>query len=244
MTTPRERPSRFNDDPGFLVYRDGELISWPEGADPVRMDRIARAWQLHWATGDRSQLVALGILKESPDSQVQSVEPLIRPEDGQRCPEEFIDVITDAEYERRIARGFRSIAYRYLALHRPQVLYSINKPQAEALARTLEDAAENGVITHEANFDLDLADIIGCGENRQGDLLYVVAEVSETIYEYDISRALERADTVSRATGRPALPVVIGRDISDANRRLSDRRNVSVVILNTDVRPEPESPDA
>ena len=176
--------------------------------------------------------------------QTQSNERLGRLEAGQRRMEGRMGTITGTDYERRIARHFRSIANRYLALRRPQVLHSINNPQADALARTLEDAAENGVITHEASFDLDLADIIGCGENRQGDLLYVVAEVSETIDEYDISRALERADTVSRATGRSTLAVVIGRDISDANRRLSDRRNVSVVILNTEVRPEPASPDA
>ena len=176
--------------------------------------------------------------------QTQSNERLGRLEAGQRRMEGRMGTITGTDYERRIARHFRSIANRYLALRRPQVLHSINNPQADGLAQMVEDATENGIITHEASFDLDLADIIGCGENRQGDLLYVVAEVSETIDEYDISRALERADTVSRATGRSTLPVVIGRDISDANRRLSDRRNVSVVILNTETRPEPASPDA
>ena len=176
--------------------------------------------------------------------QTQSNERLGRLEAGQRRMEGRMGTITGTDYERRIARHFRSIANRYLALRRPQVLHSINNPQADGLAQTVEDAAESGVITHEANFDLDLADIIGCGENRQGDLLYVVAEVSETIDEYDISRALERADTVSRATGHSTLAVVIGRDISDANRRLSDRRRVSVVILDTETRPEPASPDA
>ena len=176
--------------------------------------------------------------------QAQSNERLGRLEAGQRRMEGRMGTITGTDYERRIARHFRSIANRYLALRRPQVLHSINNPQADGLAQMVEDAVENGIITHEANFDLDLADIIGCGENRQGDLLYVVAEVSETIDEYDISRALERADTVSRATGRSTLAVVIGRDISDANRRLSDRRNVSVVILDTETRPEPASPDA
>ena len=176
--------------------------------------------------------------------QTQSNERLGRLEAGQRRMEGRMGTITGTDYERRIARHFRSIANRYLALRRPQVLHSINNPQADGLAQMVEDAAENGIITHEASFDLDLTDIIGCGENRQGDLLYVVAEVSETIDEYDISRALERADTVSRATGRSTLAVVIGRDISDANRRLSDRRSVSVVILDTETRPEPASPDA
>ena len=68
MTTPSRPPpdahSRFTDDPGFLIYRNGRLISAPPGVNVERVQRASNAWQLFWRTGDDSELVNLGILSK------------------------------------------------------------------------------------------------------------------------------------------------------------------------------------
>ena len=70
MTTERPDNSRWTEPFASVHYRaDGSLVENPEltEQESLRLERISDAWQVYNLTGDRSELVKLGILPENPD---------------------------------------------------------------------------------------------------------------------------------------------------------------------------------
>ena len=177
--------------------------------------------------------------------QVRHEERLGRLEDGQSRHEEWladlkagqarlegrVGNISGTDYERRIARHARSIVNRRLGLKRPTTLQSINVTDNPELIAMLENAVASKVITDEQAYSLDLADLIVAARVAAGETAYVVAEVSETIADYDIDRARERRDVLAQASSGAVTATVIGREISDANRQRAKAGNVVVIIM-------------
>ena len=177
--------------------------------------------------------------------QVRHEERLGRLEDGQSRHEEWladlkagqarlegrVGNISGTDYERRIARHARSIVNRRLGLKRPTTLQSINVTDNPELIAMLENAVASKVITDEQAYSLDLADLIVAARVAAGETAYVVAEVSETIADYDIDRARERSDVLAQASSGAVTATVIGREISDANRQRAKAGNVVVIIM-------------
>ena len=145
--------------------------------------------------------------------------------------------ITGTEYERRIARRARGILNRFLGFHNPQILQSIHHADSGSLAAAVSNAADTGAITPQAAYDLDSADIIAVGDNRDGIAVYAVIEVSETIANHDLTRARQRAATLTTAVQADTRPVVIGKEISADHRERAAQQDIAVIILNDDDEP-------
>ena len=139
--------------------------------------------------------------------------------------------VAGTAYERRIVRHCRGIVSRRLGIKRAKVLHSINVQEHEALDLLVANASEAGSITDEQVYDLDLADIIITGAADPGQAGYAVIEVSETIDDSDVDRASERAAILATVISGPVSAAVIGKAVSDANRRRADQSGVAVIIM-------------
>ena len=99
-----------------------------------------------------------------------------------------------------------------------------------ALTGLLDEAEKQGVIEAEETDELDKADLI---LTTDGPTDYILAEVSTTIQQDDIDRAVERARLFAKATARTVAPVAIGaREDTDLQRE-----HVQIILI-----PEPPSP--
>ena len=99
-----------------------------------------------------------------------------------------------------------------------------------ALTGLLDEAEKQGVIEAEETDELDKADLI---LTTDGPTDYILAEVSITIQQDDIDRAVERARLFAKATARTVAPVAIGaREDTDLQRE-----HVQIILI-----PEPPSP--
>ena len=99
-----------------------------------------------------------------------------------------------------------------------------------ALTGLLDEAEKQGVIEAEETDELDKANLI---LTTDGPTDYILAEVSITIQQDDIDRAVERARLFAKATARTVAPVAIGaREDTDLQRE-----HVQIILI-----PEPPSP--
>ena len=99
-----------------------------------------------------------------------------------------------------------------------------------ALTGLLDEAEKQGVIEAEETDELDKADLI---LTTDGPTDYILAEVSITIQQDDIDRAVERARLFAKATARTVAPIAIGtREDTDLRRE-----HVQIILI-----PEPPSP--
>ena len=155
----------------------------------------------------------------------------IRLEEGQARLEGRIGDVAGTAYERRIVKRSRSIVGRYLGIKRAKILRSINVTEHEALDGLMETATEAGSVTDEQSYELDLADIIIAGSSAPGGANHAVIEVSETIDDNDVDRAHERAAILSRVVSEPVTAAVIGKSVSEANRRRAAQSSVTVIIM-------------
>ena len=150
---------------------------------------------------------------------------------GQIRLEGRVGDVSGTNYERRIARHARSIINRRLGLKQPATLQSINVTDHPELIAMLENAVNSSSITDHQAYILDRADLIVVARDAAGEAVYIVAEVSETIAAHDIDRARERTAVMAQASGATATAIVIGREISAANRQRADANDVLVLIM-------------
>ena len=132
-------------------------------------------------------------------------------------------------YEFKIEKNISSIAGQHLGIRLIHILrgYQANQDFFNSIY-----AAENsGIITEEQVHELERADLIFTGHRRSDQTEpYVVAELSVTIGDDDITRAQQRAAILSSAIGQTVLPVVIGVQIDQERANLADASGVTVVI--------------
>ncbi len=122
----------------------------------------------------------------------------------------------------------------WYALH-PQVLASLRKlrrvsvPNFSSL-ELIDDAYEAGVLTDEDLDTLNNADLIVSGREGRGDEardVLLVVEISNTIDQSDLDRAVARAGILS-SVGYAAHPAVAGRTISPQTRAEAKTRGIGV----------------
>ena len=93
-----------------------------------------------------------------------------------------------------------------------------------AVAQANISEQERGEVLH--------ADIIVEGQRQSGQaLLYILLEVSITVAGDDITRAVERADMLRRATGEVVFPAVVGAYIDASRQKLAEERDVILIAV-------------
>ena len=132
--------------------------------------------------------------------------------------------------EQRVHNSILNIAKDHLDLTHGRVLKSSVISMTQRLRDDVDDAEEQGLITYDAAADLHVVDLIIRGR-RRSDLTYVHAaiEVSRTINDDDVTRARDRARTLSTVVGEEAMAVVVGETLNPPQQTLADREGVRVV---------------
>ena len=151
---------------------------------------------------------------------------------GQSRIEGQIGNLRGGNYERRIIRNITSTARQSFGMRNIKVLKGHEASPSEELYDKVDAAARRNLITAEQGNRLTNADIVLSGVLAfDRSPIHAVAEISITIGESDVTRAAERAATLSAVMGEPAAGVVIGSAISDPDRRRAERSGVVVTII-------------
>ncbi len=137
-----------------------------------------------------------------------------------------------AELERRVHSDIANIASRWLGLNRVRIMQSRIVPRSPEFQDIIDDAEEQNVITFDQGDHLEKTDIIVSARRRSDrQPVHLAIEVSRTIADYDITRASERAQSLSAIFGTPATSVVVGGNISRSQEELAERSGVRAIIL-------------
>lgn len=138
-----------------------------------------------------------------------------------------------AEYERRVGKSFASYASTaFLQRHgrrlrRNRLLYSNILGRDRGLDELLADAVDDSLISDDDKADLEQVDAVMSGQD-DGAAVYFVGEISLTVNNNDIDRAIDRAGILRRATGSDAWPMVIGDTIPDPQRARAEAEGVAI----------------
>ena len=134
------------------------------------------------------------------------------------------------EYERRVSRTLTGEVSRVLGLRRGRLVYSAAYGLHQSFQDQMEDELDAGRMTQSQWQELLNTDaIIRAVEG--GKTVFAVSEISVTVHEEDINRAVERAAIIQRATGLTTYPVVIGIRIPQPQVEQAEARNVTAVTM-------------
>ena len=137
-----------------------------------------------------------------------------------------------AELERRVHGDIANVASRWLGLNRVRIMQSRIVARSPEFQDLIDDAAEQNLITYEQGDHLQETDIIVSARGRSDrQPVHLAIEVSRTIADHDITRASERARSLSTIFGTPAISVVVGGNISQPQQELAESLGVRAIIL-------------
>lgn len=141
-----------------------------------------------------------------------------------------------------LERRYRERAPAYFA----PLMRCIHALSSEELAALLDTAEECGAVTEAERQELLSTDVVVRGLWRpDGTESYLAVEVSGGIGEHDAERAAQRAELLSKATGKRAVPVVAGQAITDEGERAARRLRAWCVLDGRCTAPvEPSGPPA
>ncbi len=150
---------------------------------------------------------------------------------GQSRMQGQLNNLMGTDYERKVARRLRRTAERRLNLRAAEVIYAVVAPDNNTIPDLLSEALDAGRIDNDQIDEVERADLIISGRNQAGGTTYAVVEASITIDRRDIDRAAVRATLLERASDATALAVVVGTDISDADRSHAGDNGVAVIVM-------------
>ena len=154
-----------------------------------------------------------------------------RLEAGQSRMQGQLNRLSGTDYERKIARRLRRQAPRHFGLNDAVLLHSVTLPNDNAFPDLLDAACAQGLITTDEAGEAEVVDIVISGVDANQETAHAVIEASIAVDQHDVTRAGERADIISRATGIPAHPAVVGIQIPDAIRQAATAAGVAVIIM-------------
>lgn len=156
-----------------------------------------------------------GDITELQAGQTLMQEDIAELKAGQNRMQGQLNNLSGTDYERRVARFLRRYAIRRLNLYNAALLYSVTLPDNNTIPEMLDAAAASGVITNDVADELAEVDLVVSGNfgAADGELVYVAAEVSITVFEDDVDRAKERAAILAQISGMPVKAAVVGETV-------------------------------
>ena len=134
------------------------------------------------------------------------------------------------EYERRVSRTLTGEVSRMLGLRRGRLVYSAAYGLHQSFQDQMEDELDAERMTQSQWQELLNTDaIIRAVEG--GKTVFVVSEISVTVHEEDIVRAVERASIIQQATGLTTYPAVVGSRIPQQQLEQAEARSVTAVTM-------------
>ena len=152
---------------------------------------------------------------------------------GQNRMQGQLNNLSGTDYERRVARFLRRYAIRRLNLYNAALLYSVTLPDNNTIPEMLDAAVANGVITNDVADELAEVDLVVSGNlgAADGELVYVAAEVSITVFEDDVDRAKERAAILAQVSGMPVKSAFVVDTVFDYIGEYAARNGVAAVRI-------------
>ncbi len=133
-------------------------------------------------------------------------------------------------YELKVGNNILSLIGQHTDIIPIRVLKGSRAPNDMTFLNPIYEARSKGIITERERLDAFAVDMVLEGRRETEEAtLFIVVEVSRTIADSDVNRASERAGIVQKATGRQALPAVVGAHADDTRRQLAQERNVAVI---------------
>ncbi|GAB5046313.1 hypothetical protein [Thermodesulfovibrio sp. TK110] len=123
----------------------------------------------------------------------------------------------------------RTIKERYYSFF-GRILRKSRLIQFEEVVPILDDAEEKGLITEEQRDSVLNLDLLVKGEIKSTHKLVILAvEVSYSLYEDDIQRAIERAQILSHILHEEVIPTVVTAEAKEDLEKLADERGVFII---------------
>ena len=133
--------------------------------------------------------------------------------------------MTGQDYESHAARRAPLMLIGLLGAGNAETIATTRRPeQLEAIAL---NATGDGSITLEKAIELQSADLVIRTESPPGTTVNILAEISITIQQRDLNRALARAATLEMATKVRTLPFLIGTQVEEG----LDTRGAQVLLI-------------
>lgn len=174
-----------------------------------------------------------GDITELQAGQTLMQEDIAELKAGQNRMQGQLNNLSGTDYERRVARFLRRYAIRRLNLYNAALLYSVTLPDNNTIPEMLDAAVANGVITNDVADELAEVDLVVSGNfgASDGELVYVAAEVSITVFEGDVDRAKERAAILAQISGMPVKAAVVGETVFEYIGEYAARNGVMTVRI-------------
>ena len=228
-----ERQDRMEGQLGRMEERqdrvEGQLVRMEERQDRVE-GQLGRMEERQDRVEERQDRMEQDItdLKAGQSRMEQDITDL---KAGQSRMQGQLNNLMGTDYERKVARRLRRTAERRLNLRAAEVIYAVVAPDNNTIPDLLSEALDAGRIDNDQIDEVERADLIISGRNQAGGTTYAVVETSITIDRRDIDRAAVRATLLERASDATALAVVVGTDISDADRSHAGDNGVAVIVM-------------
>ena len=140
-----------------------------------------------------------------------------------------LDNALGSNYEMKVVKSIGAVVGSSFRRVRVQKGLSVS-PTPEFMGM-LEDAEDSGVITEEQYIEIQRSDVILTGRRKSdGADVYIAAEISITLSDSDITRAVQRAEILAAIVGQPSIPAVIGAYADGARTALAAANNVGVFL--------------
>ena len=137
--------------------------------------------------------------------------------------------LVGSDTERRAHGNIVNLASEHLSLRSVRVLHSQIIPMHEELQGNINRSTLDEEVTERQANDLRRSDIIINAFSRTDRRrVHYAIEVSNTIGAEDITRAMDRAETLAIVTGTASYPAVIGAITDDRVKDLARDNNVPI----------------
>ena len=132
-----------------------------------------------------------------------------------------------SDYERRIRNRLLFRATLRFNLNQPILAMVQDRQSVPELNSIIHRAIQSGAITEDDATDIYNADIIIKDEDNR----YLLAEVSITADETDLSRAVRRSGLLAGVANATVIPALVASNVPESQRFLADARGVSLFII-------------
>ena len=178
--------------------------------DTAESFRLVNA-RLTTMEGDIGQLKAdVNLLKEG-QAELQADMTIVKTTQARMGGD--LSRLTGQDYESHAARRAPLMLIGLLGAGNAETIATTRRPeQLEAIAL---NATGDGSITLDNAIELQSADLVIRTESPPGTTVNILAEISITIQQRDLNRALARAATLEMATKIRTLPFLIGTQVEE-----------------------------
>ena len=146
------------------------------------------------------------------------------------------------DYFDHVHYNINSIVFRHLALCRTYILKGRRLHSDAELVDLLVDARKAGRITREQILEVFDTDIVVTAEDDDGRKYVIVAEVSRTLDDSDITHAALCARIMGDATGYPHLAVAIAQIVAALQQRELAASEGVVIAITPDLNAARQRP--